>query len=507
MKKIFLILALVYSTGIGFGQTDNPCGATVLTVAATCTYAAGNFPASLTATAGVPAPTCSSYPAGSDDSWYQFTVPASGAVTIDLNTGTLTDMGMAWYSGACGALTQIACDDDSSPNGLMPMISMGSLTPGATIWVRLWEYGGNANGNFTICAYDPSDPSQDCAGAIPVCNDATFAGNSGGFLNQELSGPQQGCLTGEENQTTWFGFSPQLTGTIQLTITPTAGAIDYDFAIWGPFPAGTGCPITSTPTRCSFAAATGPTGLQTGAGDQTEGAGGDRWVDPLVIGVGQIGMVYYLVVDNFTANTTPFTLDWTLSTPGMLDCTPPLPVELVNFEAYPDHKINHVHWITQVEINSDYFIVERSSDGINYEEFGRVKAGGNSNILLEYAYTDTDPFPTTYYQLRQVDLNGAFKNYGPIVINNEEAQGISLRNIYPNPADHSFYLDMYSKDPIPADVFVYDSYGKMVYSKLIGINGMTTYEIPCSQWASGIYVVKVINEAVGLNQVRRVVIN
>lgn len=130
-------------------SNDNPCSAIALSVNTSCTYATYTT-AGATASAGVPAPGCSNYSGG--DVWFSIVVPASGEVTIDTQTGVITDSGMAWYTGTCGALTLLDCDDDNSANGTMSMITRTGLTPGTTIWVRVWEYGNDNNGTFGICA-------------------------------------------------------------------------------------------------------------------------------------------------------------------------------------------------------------------------------------------------------------------------------------------------------------------------------------------------------------------
>ena len=106
---------------------DNPCNAIPLTVGATCVYAQYTN-ALATASPSVPAPGCASYLGG--DVWFSVTVPASGALTFNSNTGVITDGGMAIYSGTCGALSLIECDDDDSNNGLMALITRTGLTPG-----------------------------------------------------------------------------------------------------------------------------------------------------------------------------------------------------------------------------------------------------------------------------------------------------------------------------------------------------------------------------------------
>ena len=103
---------------------DDPCNAIVLTPFTSCSFLEYTN-ASATASSGVPAPGCALYSGG--DVWFKVVVPLNGTLNIDTKGVVLTDGGMAIYSGTCNALTLLACDDDSSPNGLMPYISSVSL--------------------------------------------------------------------------------------------------------------------------------------------------------------------------------------------------------------------------------------------------------------------------------------------------------------------------------------------------------------------------------------------
>ena len=127
---------------------NNDCsGAIALTVNSTCNFETYS---NLGATdSGVAAPACSSYNGG--DVWFSVTVPNSGNITIDSDTGDITDGALAVYSGTCGNLTEIGCDDDSSDNGLMPKLTLNNLTPGDQLFIRFFEYGGNTFGTFQIC--------------------------------------------------------------------------------------------------------------------------------------------------------------------------------------------------------------------------------------------------------------------------------------------------------------------------------------------------------------------
>ncbi|MFH1321817.1 MAG: PKD domain-containing protein [Bacteroidota bacterium] len=151
-NSICMTLSVTQNTACSGGSVsnDDPCDAISLTVGGSCTYSTYT---SLDATnSGVADPGCASYSGG--DVWFSATVPASGHLIIDTDFGVVTDGGMAIYSGNCSSLTFIECDDDDSPNGLMPMIDIAGLTPGSTIWIRFWEYGNNNNGTFNICVYD-----------------------------------------------------------------------------------------------------------------------------------------------------------------------------------------------------------------------------------------------------------------------------------------------------------------------------------------------------------------
>src|SRR3989338_4888458 len=241
--------------------------------------------------------------------------------------------------------------------------------------------------------------NNNCGLATQVCNDVAFTGNSSGAgSTQELNGSNQGCLS-VEHQSSWYYFQPVTSGTVALTITTT---VDYDFAIW----ATGNCSALGAPVRCSYSGSSGNTGLAamtpgtpTGCGffglfpcapaavgDVTEGAGGDKWVMPLNVVAGQ---TYIMLIDNFTANSTPFTLDWTFSGGATLNCTPiVLPIELTAFMAnyQPPAKSNLVQWETAAERENDHFTLERSTDGTNWMIINQQAGSENSIIPIEYAF-------------------------------------------------------------------------------------------------------------------------
>ncbi len=96
------------------------------------------------------------------DLWFQIEIPNTGELTVETSTtsGGVTDTVMAIYSGTPGNLVEIACDDDGGP-GLFSSIALTGYTPGEQFYVRVWEFGNNNFGTFSICAWSPTTLSVD----------------------------------------------------------------------------------------------------------------------------------------------------------------------------------------------------------------------------------------------------------------------------------------------------------------------------------------------------------
>jgi hypothetical protein len=93
--------------------------------------------------------------------WYTVQVPASGSITIETQadtTNSITDTILAVYSGTCGSLTELGCNDDTT--GLFSTVSLTGQTAGDTLYVSVWKYGSTPGSptvnQFLVSAYDAS---------------------------------------------------------------------------------------------------------------------------------------------------------------------------------------------------------------------------------------------------------------------------------------------------------------------------------------------------------------
>ena len=100
----------------------------------------------------------------------------------------------------------------------------------------------------------------------------------------------------------------------------------------------------------------------------------------------------------------------------------PLPVNLVSFSAEIVKESIQLNWETASEIDNDYFSIEKSTDGISFEEIEKIAGNGNSNVPINYSFIDENPHNgISYYRLKQVDFNGAYE-YSAIVSANFEKE-------------------------------------------------------------------------------------
>lgn len=177
-----------------------------------------------TGSTSAPTPSCASYQGG--DVWFSVVVPANGALTFQLDSvggSSITDTGMEIYSGTCTSLTAIECDDDDG-NDLFSFIDRTGLTPGSTIYVRVWQYNNSTPvGRVAICVRSinpPPPPTNDeCATAITVNTTPTCGNPTSGYVTGATQSQPAGCGSVSQANDVWYRFTA--IGTAQnILLTP-----------------------------------------------------------------------------------------------------------------------------------------------------------------------------------------------------------------------------------------------------------------------------------------------
>jgi hypothetical protein len=164
----------------------------------------------------------------------------------------------------------------------------------------------------------------------------------------------------------------------------------------------------------------------------------------------------------------------------------PLPVELLFFKAFSSPGGVDLKWATASERNSEYFAIERSRDGKDFQEVGRVPSAGNTIARVDYNFLDEDVLlGRNYYRLKQVDFDGTYEYFNITFADTDGKRAVSL---YPNPVQHSriqFKLNFASDEQSHAKV--YNSTGALVSS--FSFSG--THYNEESNLRSGAYILKV----------------
>ncbi len=190
-----------------------------------------------------------------------------------------------------------------------------------------------------------------------------------------------------------------------------------------------------------------------------------------------------------------------VTVPGVTEFSPwaisgnsvPLPVELISFKGQQQGSNAILEWATATERDNDYFEVLKSSDGQSFTPIAKVQGTGNSSTLQEYSLVDQSPTPgVSYYQLRQVDYDGAFA-LSPIIsvrITNDQWDF----NIFPNPATD--FIHMVSNTSYAHDIMlvIYNQQGQVMMEKVVSeVSANHILKLDIQGFPSGLYIMKMLS--------------
>jgi hypothetical protein len=165
----------------------------------------------------------------------------------------------------------------------------------------------------------------------------------------------------------------------------------------------------------------------------------------------------------------------------------PLPVTLLRFDAVPDGNTVACSWITLTERNSEHFTVQRSANGQDFVDLGRVEAAGDSWIAISYGFVDDAPLRgTSYYRLKQVDLDGTSTYSNVVAV--QFVNGADLRIM--QGSDHVLVAHELSET---ARYVLHDATGRIVTE---GRAVPRSFELRLDAVPSGVYLISIYDAGV-----------
>lgn len=182
---------------------------------------------------------------------------------------------------------------------------------------------------------------------------------------------------------------------------------------------------------------------------------------------------------------------------------PALPVELLYFNLTAEQQTVHLSWATSMEDNFYKFIIQRSDDGLSFQDIGEVTGQGFDTEDIVSKYTFRDEVPLTgynYYRLKAVDLDESFEYFGVRAIKMNTAKKMG---VYPNPSSGEVISFRTNFTPEESDrIVLTDPMGTEVFSAYAHTVGT---DIAFSdKLRSGIYMLRYVSD--DFEEVSRIVI-
>lgn len=200
---------------------------------------------------------------------------------------------------------------------------------------------------------------------------------------------------------------------------------------------------------------------------------------------------YYMVIDENTAICTYSKCNYSFQILGE-----PLPLSDLNIEAsLNSFNITNIKWKSVNEpMNNDY-VIERSTDGINYSNIGKVKSK-NLDAYTVYQLEDNVNDVISgriYYRVKEVNKDGKI-NYSNTVSVYKKHTLINKMIVSPNPGTGNYKVSLNSGEDTPVKFNVINSQGQVIiHNELTMSKGFNQFEIDLSQFADGIYNIQIIS--------------
>jgi hypothetical protein len=169
-------------------------------------------------------------------------------------------------------------------------------------------------------------------------------------------------------------------------------------------------------------------------------------------------------------------------------------MDLIYFKGSLQNNATYLDWETANEVNTASFLVERSTDGNNFNTIGTVAAHGNATGTFQYAYIDNDVTRQSslviYYRLKLVDIDGAYKYSNIITISLADITGAVTAS--PNPMSNEVNVTMQAATAGTAQWKLIDNTGRVVLQNTAELRkGNNSLVINVSKLSVGLYYLSV----------------
>ncbi len=173
-----------------------------------------------------------------------------------------------------------------------------------------------------------------------------------------------------------------------------------------------------------------------------------------------------------------------------------LPLIVNQFNGNYSDGLIQLGWSTYSEINIEHFDIERSTDGNNFRQIGKINtSSGQLNSNANYTYLDiTAQRGANYYRLAMIDNNGNY-TYSKTIMVNVDIKGISVMIVYPNPFSKRVQIRVNSDKSEKVAINIINSNGVLMSRQdaqtQVGDNNININKV--DDLPGGIYYIEVVS--------------
>jgi len=158
-------------------------------------------------------------------------------------------------------------------------------------------------------------------------------------------------------------------------------------------------------------------------------------------------------------------------------------------------KANNIQldWINDTGDQNDYFVIEKSTDGRNFDIMATTDNQNNDRILRTYSTLDTKPvIGVNYYRIKLIMKDGT-ERYSEIQ-SAKISHDPNAINIYPNPATEKAFINLKAFNGMSAEIMIVNNFGKVVHREEIDKIYKTTHRIDLNHLQAGHYTISILVE-------------
>ena len=166
-----------------------------------------------------------------------------------------------------------------------------------------------------------------------------------------------------------------------------------------------------------------------------------------------------------------------------------LPIEMTRFYGTCSDNISELNWTTASEHNNDYFLLDQSLNGVDFETVATVDGAGTSTDEIDYSVRVSSE-KGSYFRLRQVDFDGRSEQTDVIYVACEEPEV----DVFPNPFENQIVVKIDKKNVRRPVIKIRDLNGKEVFMLTLVEEHQNEYVLDLRTLNPGMYLLQISDE-------------